>query len=123
MTHFLIPALVFGWLANGGYLPRTPGIVLGIIGLLTFAGSVATSSLYLWYFISKIIYHRLEKKPVADFLDNDKVFKFLRPYLIKFKLYSFFRQNITHLKTYLQWIVGIRIEPIVVQSIVPVLPV
>ena len=85
---FLIPALVFGWLANGGYLPKVPGIILGITGLLIFAGSVATSSLYLWYFISKIIYQRLDKKPIAEFLDNDKVFKFLRPYLIKFKLYS-----------------------------------
>ena len=85
---FVLPALLFSWLANNGYIPRTPGLILAIIGTLTFAVSVATSSLYLWYFISKIIYHRLYKKSVADFLDSDKVFRFLRPYLIKFKVYS-----------------------------------
>ena len=34
---------------------KAPGIVLAIIGALTFVISVATTSLYLWYFISKII--------------------------------------------------------------------
>ena len=72
---FVLPALLFSWLANNGYIPRTPGLILAIIGTLTFAVSVATSSLYLWYFISKIIYHRLYKKSVADFLDSDKVFR------------------------------------------------
>ena len=85
---FVIPALIFFWLANSGYIPRTPGIVLGIIGVLTFAISVASTSLYLWFFMSKIIYQRLDKKPVSEFLDNDNVFKFLRPYLIKLKLYN-----------------------------------
>jgi hypothetical protein len=85
---FVIPALIFFWLANSGYIPRTPGIVLGIIGALTFAISVASTSLYLWFFMSKIIYQRLDKKPVSEFLDNDNVFKFLRPYLIKLKLYN-----------------------------------
>ena len=85
---FVIPAIVFFWLANGGYISRTPGIVLVIIGALTFAGSVAITSLYLWFFMSKIIYQRLDKKPVAEFLGKDKVFRFLRPYLIKLKLYN-----------------------------------
>ena len=85
---FVIPALAFSWVANTGYIPRTSGIILVIIGALTFTVSVATSSLYLWYFTSKIIYHRLDKKPLADFLESDKVFKFLRPYLIKFKVYT-----------------------------------
>jgi len=84
---FILPALLFSWLANNDYISRTPGIILAITGLIIFAGSVATSALYLWYFISKIIYQRLDKKPLADFLNNDKVFKFLRPYLIKLKLY------------------------------------
>jgi hypothetical protein len=70
---FLIPALVFFWLANSGYILRTPGIILGIIGALTFAGSVGATSLYLWFFISKIIYQRLDEKPVSEFLANDKV--------------------------------------------------
>jgi hypothetical protein len=85
---FLIPALIFFWLTSSGYIPRTPGIVLGIIGALTFAISVASTSLYLWFFMSKIIYQRLDKKPVSEFLDNEIVFKFLRPYLIKLKLYK-----------------------------------
>ncbi|NEN23212.1 hypothetical protein G3O08_06830 [Cryomorpha ignava] len=85
---FLIPALVFFWLANGGYIPKTPIIILGIIGALVFVSSVATTSLYLWFFMSKIIFKRLDNKPVSEFLDNDKVFKFLREYFIKLKLYN-----------------------------------
>ena len=88
---FLIPALTFSWLANNNYIAKTPGIVFAIIGALTFAGSVAVCSLYIWYFTSKIIYQRLDKKPVSDFLDSDKLFNFLRPYLIKLKL---FRDNL-----------------------------
>jgi len=84
---FVIPALVFSWFANSGYIPQALGIVLAIIGALIFVGSVAISSLYLWYFISRIIYQRLDKKPITEFIDKDKVFKFLQPYLIKLKLY------------------------------------
>ena len=84
---FILPALLFFWLANSGYIPRIPGIILTIIGFIVFAGTVAISALYLWYLTSKIIYQRLDKKPIADFLNKDKVFKFLRPYLIKFKIY------------------------------------
>jgi hypothetical protein len=84
---FILPALLFSWLANSGYIPGIPGIILTIIGIIVFAVSVAISALYLWYLMSKIIYQRLDKKPIEDFLNNDKVFKFLRPYLIKFKIY------------------------------------
>jgi hypothetical protein len=85
---FLIPALIFGWLANGGYLPRKPVMILGIIGLFVFAGLIIVCSLYLWIIASKLIYLRLEKKTTSAFLDNDIGFKLLRPYLIKLKLYS-----------------------------------
>jgi len=85
---FILPALLFSWLANSSYISRTPGIFLAIIGLIIFGGLVAVSALYLWYFVSKLIYQRLDNKPIQDFLDHDKVFKFLRPYLIKFKLYN-----------------------------------
>ena len=85
---FILPALLFSWLANNGYISRTTGIILAVTGLIIFASSVATSALYLWYFVSKLIYQRLDKKPLQDFLDSDKVFKFLRPYLIKFKFYN-----------------------------------
>jgi hypothetical protein len=85
---FILPALLFSWLANEGYISKTPGIILAVTGLIIFAGLVAISALYLWYFVSKLIYQRLDNKPVQDFLDNDKVFKFLRPYLIRFKFYN-----------------------------------
>jgi len=84
---FVIPTLVFSWFVNSGYIPQTLGTVLTIIGVLIFVGSVAISSLYLWYFISKIIYQRIDKKPITEFLVKDKVFKFLQPYLVKLKLY------------------------------------
>jgi hypothetical protein len=85
---FILPALFFSYLANSGYISKTPGIVLAVTGLIIFGGSVAISALYLWYFVSKLIYQRLDNKSVRDFLDNDKVFKFLRPYLIKLKFYN-----------------------------------
>ena len=85
---FILPALLFSWLANNNYIPRIPGIIILIVGALTFAFTVATSSLYLWYFISKVIYHRFDKKSIADFMNRDKIFRFLRPYLIKLNLYS-----------------------------------
>ncbi len=85
---FAIPALVFSVLAKSGYFPQILGMILGIIGALAFAGAVVISSLYLWYFISKIIYQKIDQKPITEFLDNEKVFQFLRPYLIRFKLYS-----------------------------------
>jgi hypothetical protein len=83
---FLIPALVFFWLANSNYIPRTPVIVLAGIGALAFSVLVVLTSLYLWFFMSKVIYKRLDKKPVSDYIKTDKVFKFMRPYLIKIKL-------------------------------------
>jgi hypothetical protein len=85
---FILPALLFSYLANSDYISKTLGIVLAVTGLIIFGGSVAISALYLWYFVSKLIYQRLDNKPVQDFLDSDKIFKFLRPYLIKLKFYN-----------------------------------
>ena len=68
---FIVPAIVFSWLANSGCITKTPGIVLGIIGVLTFGGLIALTSLYLWYVASRIIYQRLEKNPINDFLEKD----------------------------------------------------
>lgn len=86
---FVLPALLFFWLVNNGYIPRVPAIISTIIGSLVFGCSVAISALYLWYLTSKIIYQRFDKKPITDFLNNDKVFKFLKPYLIKLKIYRY----------------------------------
>ncbi len=83
---FIIPAIVFILLKNSNYIPQTIEIILSVIGVLTFVITVVTNSLYLWFFLSRIIYQRLENKPLSDFVDNDKVFKFLRTYLIKHKL-------------------------------------
>ena len=84
---FILPVLMFSWLANNGYIPRIPGIILTIIGLIVFVGCIAVTALYLWYFTSKMIYYRLERKPIADFLNSDKVFKILRAYLTKFNIH------------------------------------
>ena len=84
---FVIPGILFYWLANAGYIPQPVGIIIAIIATLTFTGAVASSSLYLWYFLSKIIYRRLEKKSFADILENDKVFNFLRKPLSTLNLY------------------------------------
>jgi len=88
---FLLPALLFSWLADNNYIGQTPGTVLTIIGLFLFISIVAACSLYAWYFFSRIIYKLLEKRPVAEFLDNSKVFRYLQRYL-KFNS-AFFQKN------------------------------
>ena len=86
-TIFIVPALTFSWLANSGYVTKTLGVVLTVVGVLIFCGLLAISSLYLWYIASRIIYQRFESKPINDFLEKDKVFKCLTPYLSRLKIY------------------------------------
>lgn len=83
---FLLPALLFFWIANNNYIPRTPGIILALVGLLTFVTIIAACSLYLWYFVSNILYKRLDQKPVSEFLNKDKIYIYLKPFLNKFKI-------------------------------------
>ena len=83
----LIPALIFAWVLNHDYISETAELTLAIIGFLTFLAIVSASALYVWYFTSKIIYQKIDYKPVSDFLNNDKAYKIFRPYLIRFKLY------------------------------------
>jgi hypothetical protein len=88
---FLLPALLFSWLANNNYISQSPGIILIIAGLLLFGTLVVVCSLYIWYFFSQIIYKLLENKPVFDFLDSNKVFQYLQP---RFKLTgTYFQKN------------------------------
>ena len=84
---FLIPALLFLCLTYQGHLSKTLEIAFSITGILIFTICVASFSLYLWYFVSHLIYHRLDNRPIHPFLAKDKVLQFLQPYLIKFKLY------------------------------------
>jgi len=86
---FFIPALVVFWIINGEFIPKVLVIILSIIGLLVFIGIIVISSLYLWNITSKIIYQRIEKKPINEILEKDKVFKYLRPYLIRLKIFRF----------------------------------
>ena len=83
---FILPALLFFWLINSSFIPKIPAIVLTIIGVLTFAGSVMSTSLYLWYFISKIFIQKIDRKSISEFVDKDKVYRFLRPYLIRVRI-------------------------------------
>ena len=80
---FLLPTLLFFWLVNNNYIPTTPGITLSITGLLIFITLIAICSLYLWYFTSNIIYKRIDQKPISEFLNRDKIYNYLKPYLIK----------------------------------------
>jgi hypothetical protein len=89
---FLLPALLFSWLANHNYISQTFGTPLLIAGLLFSFSLVAVCSLYIWYFLSKIIYKLLEKRPITEFLDNDKVFRFLQPYIGR-SIIKFFKGN------------------------------
>ena len=84
---FLIPAFLFFWFINQNYISEIPKITLAVLGFFTFLITVSTTALYVWYFICKIIYQKIDTKPVSDFIENDRVYNFLRPYLIKLKLY------------------------------------
>ena len=83
---FTIPTVIFSRLAYAGHIPRIPGIIMLITGALIFLTLVIASALYLWYFISKIIYQKIDNKPVSEFINNDRVFNILRSYLIKHKI-------------------------------------
>lgn len=75
---FLIPGLCYYWLSTKHYLPETVGVILGLIGLAAFGGIVMITSLYLWYFASKVIYQRIDGKPISEFMNKDKAYKFVR---------------------------------------------
>ncbi|NNU34729.1 hypothetical protein HK413_12905 [Mucilaginibacter sp. S1162] len=83
---FLLPVWCFFWMANNDYLSRNTGSVLALIGLLVFISAVTVSSFYLWYLTSNIIYKRLDQKPISEFLNRDKVYIYLKPFLTKFKI-------------------------------------
>jgi hypothetical protein len=83
-----LPALLLFWIANNNYISKTPGIILTIVAFLLFVTTVAVCSLYLWYFTSNLIYKRLDQKPVSEFLNKDKIFIYLTPFLRKLKVLS-----------------------------------
>jgi len=85
---FLLPALLVSWLSNNNYISQTLGTILAVAGLLLFAVLVAICFLYLWCFLSRIIYKQLEKKPISEFLEKNK---FLKSYS-KLKV-NFFQKN------------------------------
>lgn len=83
---FLLPGILFFWMANNDYLSRNTGSVLALMGLLIFVSAVIVFSLYLWYLTSNIIYKRLDQKPITEFLNRDHVYLYLKPFLTKFKI-------------------------------------
>ena len=89
---FIIPAVAYSWIAvfllDTGFLPKAPVTIIGVTGFLLLTGLVATSALYLWYFLSRIIYRLIEKKSFQDLINKDSIFKLLHPYLIKLNVYS-----------------------------------
>lgn len=81
---FTIPALIFSGLARSGNISETSGIIIFMIGAVIFLTLVITSSLYLWFFISKVLYKKIGKEPASEFINNDRVFNILRFYLNKY---------------------------------------
>ncbi|MEJ5962618.1 hypothetical protein [Pedobacter immunditicola] len=83
---FFPPALIFFWLLNEKHSTSTFGIILTIIGFLIFIALIAVCSLYLWYFLSNLLYKRLDRKPISEFLNSDKVYNYVKPQLIRLKI-------------------------------------
>lgn len=80
----LLPALLFFWMVNNNYIPKTAGVIFSIGGLLIYIAVIAICSLYLWYITSNVIYKRLDNMPISEFLDRDKIYNYLKPFLTKF---------------------------------------
>jgi hypothetical protein len=83
---FVLPGLLFLWILKQNYLPQKIAIALSITAMTIFIFLIAICSLYIWYFISKLIYKYIEKKAIKETLKNDKVFAFLKPHLKKIKI-------------------------------------
>jgi len=89
---FSLPALLFLCLVNNNVIPQTFETISVIAAFLLFFGLVAVCSLYVWYFLSRVIYQLHEKRPVGEFLDSNRVFIFLQPYLGN-SIRKFFKRN------------------------------
>jgi len=84
---FILPGLLLFWIINQNYFPQKVSVILIVAAIIIFAFIVATCSLYVWYFLSKIFFQRIEKKSISDVLNHDKIFNFLKPYLRRTKLF------------------------------------
>ncbi|PAW93104.1 hypothetical protein CKK33_06200 [Mucilaginibacter sp. MD40] len=82
---FLVPGILIFWIANN-YLPDMPKLILTILGLFLFVTIIAVCSLYLWYFVSNIVYKRVDNKPLSEFLEKDKVYKYLKIVLLRLRI-------------------------------------
>lgn len=77
---FITRTLVFV-VADNNHLQPATGTIITISALLLFIILTATCALYLWYFLSRVIYKLIDNKPVSDFTDQNKVYKRLPSYL------------------------------------------
>jgi hypothetical protein len=81
-----LPGLLFLWLLNAVTLENRMAIITFLVGLLFFVTVVAISSLYVGYFFSRLIINYVDKKPLEEIYNQDKVYQYFKKLLIKFKL-------------------------------------
>jgi len=83
------PGLLLIWLASVEYISGIFVPLIFLTGILFFIIIVIPLALYLWYFVCKILYLKIDNKSVAEFINNDKVFNFVLIYLKKFRIINY----------------------------------
>ena len=78
---FLLPGLLFSWVAHNNYIQPAAENIIGVSALGLFIGLTALCALYLWYFLSRVIYKLIDNKPVSEFFNQDGLYKRLPSFL------------------------------------------
>ncbi len=82
----LVPGGIIFWLINTGYISKSAYSLILITGLCVFLILVIASSLYLWYFTSKIIYLKIDNKSVSEYIKTAKIASFILAHFAKYQI-------------------------------------
>jgi hypothetical protein len=86
LTVFAVPAFSFWWLVKKFHLPEGLNIFVSLVGCLLFVISVIVGTFYLWELMSRIIWQWIERKPLNEILNKNKLIQFYRNFNRKIKV-------------------------------------
>ncbi len=81
-----LPGALFLWILNSVNANEGRAFHILTAGILIFTLIAAISSLYFWYFSSRLIINYIDKRPLSEVYNNDKVYQYIRQLLIKFRV-------------------------------------
>lgn len=82
---FILPGLLFLYLISLMTDPPIIIIVLTSVIFVLFFICIAASSIYLWFLTCKLLYQRIDRKPLSEVLNNDKILNYIKPYIYKLR--------------------------------------